>query len=134
LSDWILYIIRVSCKHPILSVQQGCQMVYLQTKNPNLVYLLWNALEFKIFVYFTTIWYILYLSGMAILRPFGIFCGNSVYFWMSYHLATLFRGKRKSFFLITTSYFVVIWYISPYFGMLYKNLATLFRRKRKSFF
>jgi hypothetical protein len=34
---------------------QGCQMVYFQTKNPNLAKY-WRALEWKMLVYFMTIW------------------------------------------------------------------------------
>jgi hypothetical protein len=49
---------------------QGCQIVYFQTKNPNLGKL-WNALEWERFVYFMVIWKILW--------PFvGIFCAHLV--------------------------------------------------------
>jgi hypothetical protein len=41
---------------------QGCQMVYFQTKNPNLGKF-WRSLEWKMLVYFKVIW--------NILRPFG---------------------------------------------------------------
>jgi hypothetical protein len=43
---------------------QGCQMVYFQTKNPNLGKL-WSVLQRKMLVMFTPIW--------SILLPFGIF-------------------------------------------------------------
>jgi hypothetical protein len=46
------------------SEYQGCQMVYFQTKNPNLGES-WRALDWKMLVYFTAIW--------DILRPFGAF-------------------------------------------------------------
>jgi hypothetical protein len=46
---------------------QGCQMVYFQTKNPNLG-ILWRASERKILVYFKAIW--------NIFRPFGICFGH----------------------------------------------------------
>jgi hypothetical protein len=39
-------------------LEQGCQMVYFQTKNPNLGKF-WRALELKMLVYFMTIWNIL---------------------------------------------------------------------------
>jgi hypothetical protein len=48
---------------------QGCQMVYFQTKNPNLGKF-WMALEWKMLVYFMTI--------CNILRPFGIIYGRLV--------------------------------------------------------
>jgi hypothetical protein len=50
---------------------QGCQMVYFQTKTPNLGKF-WRALEWKMMVYFIVIW--------NILRSFGIFYGHLVYF------------------------------------------------------
>jgi hypothetical protein len=58
---------------------QVCQMVYFQTKNPN-VGKFWKDLKWKMYigifygrlVYFTTIWYILW--------PFGLFFGYLVYF------------------------------------------------------
>jgi hypothetical protein len=43
---------------------QGCQMAYFQNKNPNLGRL-WRVLEWKMLVYFISIW--------SILRPFSIF-------------------------------------------------------------
>jgi hypothetical protein len=54
---------------------QGCQMVYFQTKNSNLD-VFRRALECKMLVYFiqfyTAIWYNLW--------HFGIVCGHLVYF------------------------------------------------------
>jgi hypothetical protein len=44
---------------------QGCQMAYFQTKNPNLGKFC-RALQWKILVYLWTL-------GLPILRPFGIF-------------------------------------------------------------
>jgi hypothetical protein len=52
-----------------LSSFQGCQMVYFQTKNPNWGKF-WRALEWKMFVYFMTVW--------NILRPFGIIYGRLI--------------------------------------------------------
>jgi hypothetical protein len=52
--------------------EQGCQMVYFQTKNPTLSKFL-RALEWKMLVYFMVIW--------GILRPFGIFYGHLVMLW-----------------------------------------------------
>jgi hypothetical protein len=53
----------------IVSVH-GCQMVQLQTKNPNLGKF-WRLLQLKVLVYFMSIW--------SILRPFGRFYGHLVY-------------------------------------------------------
>jgi hypothetical protein len=54
----------------------GCQMVCFLTKNPNLGKFLEGL---AILVYFMTIWSIFTAIG-NILWPFGIFCGNLVYF------------------------------------------------------
>jgi hypothetical protein len=42
----------ISLPHP----NQGCQMVYFKTKKPNLG-IFWKALEWKMSVYFTAVWY-----------------------------------------------------------------------------
>jgi hypothetical protein len=52
-------------------VGQGCQMVYFQTKDPNLGKF-GRALQWKTLVYFIAIW--------SILQPIGIFNGRLVYF------------------------------------------------------
>jgi hypothetical protein len=52
-------------------MDQGCQMVCFQTKNPDLGKF-WRVLLWKILVYFMTIWYIL--------RPLEIIYGHLVYF------------------------------------------------------
>jgi hypothetical protein len=52
-------------------MDQGCQIVYFQTKNPNLS-IFWMVLQWKILVYIMAIWYILW--------QFGIFCGHLEYF------------------------------------------------------
>jgi hypothetical protein len=44
--------------------QQGCQMAYSQTKNPNLGKF-WRVMQSKMLVYFMAIW--------SIFRPFGLF-------------------------------------------------------------
>jgi hypothetical protein len=56
-------------------LDQGCQMVYFNTQNPNLGKF-WRVSKWKC-------WYILWPLGLFyghILWPFGIFCGNLVYF------------------------------------------------------
>jgi hypothetical protein len=45
----------------------GCQLVYFQTKNPDLG-TFWRALDWKMMLYFMIIW--------DILRPFGIIYGR----------------------------------------------------------
>jgi hypothetical protein len=47
-----------------LILEQGCRMVYFQTKYPNLGKF-WMSLEWKMLLYFKTIW--------NILGPFGIY-------------------------------------------------------------
>jgi hypothetical protein len=66
-SPSLLYKIRATLN----ILHHGCQVVYFQTKNPNLGKF-WTALEWKMLVYFTAIWYILW--------SFGIFHGHLVYF------------------------------------------------------
>jgi hypothetical protein len=51
-------------------LQQGCQMVCFQTKNPNLGKFL-RALEWKMMVYFMVTWNILRSFGIYMLWPFG---------------------------------------------------------------
>jgi hypothetical protein len=53
------------------TTKQGCQIVYFQNKNPNLGKF-WRALEWKMLLYFMTIW--------NILRPFDITYGRWVQF------------------------------------------------------
>jgi hypothetical protein len=52
-------------------LNQGCQVVYFQTKIPNSGKF-WRALECKMLVYFMTVWYNLW--------PFVIVCGHLVHF------------------------------------------------------
>jgi hypothetical protein len=54
-------------------------MVIFQTKNPNLGKF-WRAFEWKMLVYFTTIWNILQPFSIHNLWPFGIVCGHLVFF------------------------------------------------------
>jgi hypothetical protein len=54
-----------------LTSHQGCQMVYFQTKNPNLGKF-WSVLQWKMLVDFVAV--------RSILWQFGIFCGRLVYF------------------------------------------------------
>jgi hypothetical protein len=60
--------------------QQGCQMAYFQTKNPNLGKYCAD-LEWKMFVYFMEIWYILWQFGTVVV--IWCCCGNLVFspFW-----------------------------------------------------
>jgi hypothetical protein len=55
---------------------QGCQMVYLQTKN-NIFDILWKPSEWKMFIYFWSIWSIIWPLSIF----YGIFYGLLVYFY-----------------------------------------------------
>jgi hypothetical protein len=52
-------------------------MAYFQTKNPNLGKF-WRVLQWKMFVYYLSVW--------SILRLFGIFCGPLVYFMAIWYI------------------------------------------------
>jgi hypothetical protein len=54
-------------------------MVCFQTKNPDLGKF-WRALEWKMFVYFMTIWNILWPFGIIFGRLVKFVCGHLVYF------------------------------------------------------
>jgi hypothetical protein len=56
-------------------------MVCFQTKNPNLGKF-WGVLQWKILVYFMTIW--------SILRPLEIFYGHLVYFVVIWYISPRF--------------------------------------------
>jgi hypothetical protein len=58
-----------------ISVRQGCQMVYFQTKNPNLGKI-WGAWSGKG-------WYYIIYMAMNILQPFGIVYGQLVIYWQA---------------------------------------------------
>jgi hypothetical protein len=68
---------------------QGCQIVYFQTKNPNLGKF-WRVFQWKMLLYFTAICF----------TPFGIFYGASAYFlviWYIFHVfGILCRGKSSN--------------------------------------
>jgi hypothetical protein len=69
---------RVTAKENIRSVDQGCQMVSFQTKNPNLGKF-WRALDWKMLIYFTAIW--------NILQIFGIFYDHLAHFFRFWYHA-----------------------------------------------
>jgi hypothetical protein len=58
--------------NPTRPSQQGCQMVYFQTKNQNLCNF-WRVLQWKMVVYLNKIW--------SVLQPFGIFIYNWYILW-----------------------------------------------------
>jgi hypothetical protein len=62
-----------------MGAEQGCQMVYFQTKNPNLGKF-WRLMQWNMLVYFMSIWYILRQIG-RFLWPMGRFSGILVYFF-----------------------------------------------------
>jgi hypothetical protein len=69
-------------------LQHGCQIVYFQTKNPNLGKF-WRVLQWKMFVYFMSIW--------SILLPFGIFYTNLVHFLVIWYIfPVLVCGSKKN--------------------------------------
>jgi hypothetical protein len=54
--------------------RQGCQMVYFQTKNPNLGKF-WSVLQWKKLIKFTATW--IYFAAISYtLCPFGTVCGD----------------------------------------------------------
>jgi hypothetical protein len=59
--------------------EQGCQMVYFQTKNLNLGTFL-SALEWKMFLYCMIIWNILWPFGIIYRILVFLVCGHLVYF------------------------------------------------------
>jgi hypothetical protein len=79
-------------------------MAYFQTKNPNLAKF-WKVLQWKMYVYFMSIW--------SILCPFGLFYVHLVYFMSIWSILCPF-----GIFWGHLVYFVVIWYILPHLGML----------------
>jgi hypothetical protein len=92
-------------------LDQGCQMVHFQTKNPNLGKF-WRAFDWEMLIYF--------LAILAILRTFGIFYHHLNYFtdiWDILSPFELFYGHL--------GYFMTIWYIFPVLvSCTKKNLAT----------
>jgi hypothetical protein len=80
---------------------QGCQMVCFQTKNPNFGKFC-RVLQWKILVYFMTIW--------SILRPFGIFYGHLVYFAVIWYIFPVFvfcTKKNLATLLYCAAFYVV---------------------------
>jgi hypothetical protein len=75
---------------------QGCQMVYFQTKNPNLGNF-WTALDWKMLVYFIAIWNILW--------TFGILYGHLVHFvfiWYIFPVLVSCTKKNLATLILTT--------------------------------
>jgi hypothetical protein len=72
-------------ENPNTHREQSCQMVYFQTKNPNLGKF-WRALEWIMWVYFMTIWNTLWPFG--IFSPFG-------YVWTKKNPATLSESRTR---------------------------------------
>jgi hypothetical protein len=61
--------------------QQGCQMVYFQTKN-TILDKFWSALDWKMLIYFMDVW--------NILRTFGIFYDHLVHFVFIWYIFPVF--------------------------------------------
>jgi hypothetical protein len=88
-------------------LNRGCQMIYFRTKNSNLDRF-WRVLQWKI-VYVMAIWYMYFTTIWYILWPIGIFYGPLVYFMAIWY-----------------TYMLVIWYIFPvWVSWNKKNRATL---------
>jgi hypothetical protein len=86
LSDFLILLVRTFSKFseiPCPMLRQGCQMVYLYTKNINLVTYIFKALECLSIVY------ILWSVSICISWQFGIFCGHLVHDGTKKNLATL---------------------------------------------
>jgi hypothetical protein len=64
----------------IMSYNQCCQMLYFQTKNPNLCKF-GKVLQWKMLVLFVSIW--------SILRPNGLFYGPLVHFVLIWNIFTV---------------------------------------------
>jgi hypothetical protein len=87
----------------VMDEQQGCQMVYFQTKNPNLRNF-WMVLQWSMLAYFMAIWYILQL--------FGIFYSHWEYF-----TAIWYNLQPFGILYVHLEYFLVICYMFPRFGI-----------------
>jgi hypothetical protein len=91
-------------------VWQGCQMVSFQTKNPNFGKF-WKASEWKMFVYFMTIWNIfghlvlfmavfvyLVFDHLVYFSHFGMFGPRKIWQpWCRARCSTANRGQLSSF-------------------------------------
>jgi hypothetical protein len=88
-----------------IGCEQGCQMTYFLTKNPN-VGKLWRVLHWKMLVYLIAIWSILLTVIWYILWPFGMFYGHLVCFMAIWYILWLFGM-----------------YIFSLFGMLYIEIC-----------
>jgi hypothetical protein len=96
---------KKSAERCMTEMDQGCQVIYFQTKNTNLGkfsrFLCWMML-----VYFTANW--------SILLPYGIFCGQMVYFvakLYTYFVAKWYISWPNGIFCGQMVYFVAKWYI-----------------------
>jgi hypothetical protein len=74
---WSSYFCQNSQRYVCRQPHRGCQMVYFQTKNPNLG-IFWRILQWKMLVYFVDIW--------CILHRFSIFYAHWVYFVVIWYI------------------------------------------------
>jgi hypothetical protein len=70
-----------ACVRSKVIPNQGCQMVYFRTKNPNLGQF-WRALDWRMYIYFMAIW--------NILRTFEIFYDQLVHFVLIWYIFSRF--------------------------------------------
>jgi hypothetical protein len=84
--DWMNFGLLVNCLlWEYFGKLQGCQMVYFQTKNPDLGKFK-RTLDWKMLIYFMVIW--------NILETFGIFYDHLVHFLLIwYGFGILYREK-----------------------------------------
>jgi hypothetical protein len=81
--------LKVKCEH--LKVRKGVKTrvarwyMYFQTKNPNLGKFWW---QWKMLVYFMSIWYTYFIAIWYNLRPFGIFSVFGIFF-LFWYLVTI---------------------------------------------
>jgi hypothetical protein len=74
---------NIFAKHCLHSAYQGCQMAYFQTKNPNLGKF-WRDMQWKMLVYFTSIWQFLW--------PFGKYYGYISDIFFRFCMLNRYRG------------------------------------------
>jgi hypothetical protein len=112
---------RTACSVPL--AYPGCQIVYFQTKIPNLGKFC-KVLKWKMLVWFVAIWYILWPFGVFygiwyILWPFGVFYGIWYILWPIGILYVWPFGISYGHLV----YFMANWYILWPFSIFYGNLV-----------
>jgi hypothetical protein len=73
--------------------EQGCQMVYFQTKNPNLGKF-WRALNWTMVIYFMAIWNGIFFYHLVHFVFIWYILGSFVFIW--YHFPVLVSCTKKN--------------------------------------